>query len=127
MINVLLVGVGGFIGSIARYIVSGLAHQVFSRTTFPVGTVLVNITGCLAIGVLSHLAEFYGVFTDRARAFVFIGIIGGFTTFSTFANETYGLFRSGDQMAALVNVGVQVILGVICVWLGRDLAYVIWR
>jgi fluoride exporter len=127
MVRILLVGLGGFIGSIARYLLSGLAQNLFHTARFPVGTVIVNLSGCFAIGLLSQLAESQGAFRDLSRAFVFIGILGGYTTFSTFTNESLGLFRSGDSLLGLLNAGLQVFGGLAMAWLGRVSGELIWR
>jgi CrcB protein len=125
--KVFLVGAGGFIGSILRYLFSGYVQQLTQSAAFPFGTLVVNLTGCLAIGFLSQLADLRGVFTAEARALVFIGVLGGFTTFSTFGNETMNFLREGEPWPALLNVGAHVVLGLACVWLGRAIAYWIWR
>ena len=122
-----LVGAGGFLGSVLRYIVSGTVQQSSGSVGFPYGTLAVNVIGCFVIGALSALAENRGVFTTEARLFVFVGILGGFTTFSTFSNETMNLLREGDNLRALVNVAAQLILGLGAVWLGRSLVTAIWR
>jgi fluoride exporter len=110
-----------------RYLVSGLMQQLASGAQFPIGTVVVNLAGCFIIGFLSQLAEARGVFTSETRAFVFIGLLGGFTTFSTFSNETMNFLRDGQTASALINIGTQVIFGLGAVWLGRTFAYMIWR
>jgi len=86
--NPLLVGLGGALGSIARYLASGWAQAAAKNGLFPYGTLAVNLLGCLVIGFLAQLSESRGVFIPEARALVFVGILGGFTTFSTFGNET---------------------------------------
>jgi CrcB protein len=126
MNNVLLVGVGGFIGSAMRYLLAGYVQQL-SKSIFPFGTLAVNVIGCFVIGFLSQLAENRGVFSSEARAFVFIGILGGFTTFSSFGNETLNLARDGAMLNALANIGLNVLLGLLAVWLGRTVSYLIWR
>jgi CrcB protein len=126
MINILLIGMGGALGSIARYLVSGWMQAISRNATFPLGTLTVNVVGCFVIGFLAQLAESWGMFTSEARAFVFIGILGGFTTFSTFGNETYNLAHSGEMASALANVGANVILGLLAVWLGHITASLIW-
>jgi fluoride exporter len=125
--RLLLVGAGGCIGSILRYVVSGYVQQSTGSVHFPYGTLAVNVIGCFVIGALSALAENRGIFTMEARLFVFVGILGGFTTFSTFSNETMTLLRGGDTLRALVNVAAQLILGLGAVWLGRSVVTVIWR
>jgi CrcB protein len=125
--RLLLVGAGGFLGSVLRYVVSGTVQQSSGSVQFPYGTLAVNVIGCFVIGALSALAENRGVFTPEARLFVFVGILGGFTTFSTFGNETMNFLREGDNLRALVNVVAQLILGLGAVWLGRSLVTAIWR
>jgi len=127
MDRILLVGTGGFIGSILRYWVSGYIQQLSNSNLFPFGTLVVNFLGCLVIGFLSQIAEEYGAFTTESRALVFIGILGGFTTFSTFSNETLNLLRDGQNILAFGNMAGHLILGIGAVWLGRTLAYVLWR
>lgn len=123
----LLVGTGGFFGAVLRYWVSGWIQQLARNQLFPLGTFVVNVLGCLVIGFLSQLAEEYGVFTPESRAFVFVGLLGGFTTFSTFGNETMNLFRDGQNLLALGNAAGQLVLGLGAVWLGRSLVVLIWR
>jgi fluoride exporter len=125
--KLLLIGIGGFIGSVLRYLVSGYVQQVTKSVEFPYGTFVVNLTGCFAIGFLSQLADTHGVFTAESRSFVFIGLLGGFTTFSSFGNETMNLLRDGENVFALVNVSAHLLLGLGAVWLGRTAAYSIWR
>ena len=127
MTNILLVGAGGFIGSILRYLVSGYIQQSTKSIDFPYGTLAVNLIGCFVIGFLAQLAEARGMFTSESRSFVFVGILGGFTTFSSFGNETLNLARDSQLMNALANVGANVILGLFAVWLGRTVSYLIWR
>lgn len=127
MTNILLVGFGGFIGSVMRYLASGYVQQATKSAGFPYGTLAVNVIGCFAIGFLAQLAESRGVFTSEARLFVFVGILGGFTTFSSFGNETFNLARDSQMMSALANIGANVIIGLFAVWLGRTVAYLIWR
>ena len=121
-----LAGIGGFIGSSLRYAVTGYV-QTWSRSIdFPYGTLAVNLIGCFLIGFLSQLAESRGVFTAESRTFVFIGILGGFTTFSAFGNETMNLWRDGQNLLATANVAAHLLLGLGAVWVSRALAYQIW-
>jgi CrcB protein len=125
--NILLVGFGGFIGSVSRYLASGYVQQATKSIDFPYGTLAVNVIGCFIIGFLAQLAEERGVFTSQSRLFVFTGFLGGFTTFSSFGNETLNLARDSQVMNALANVGANVLLGLFAVWLGRTVSYLIWR
>ena len=127
MFNILLVGIGGFIGSVSRYLLGGYVQQASKSVDFPYGTLTVNLLGCFVIGFLSQLAEARGVFTAQTRALVFVGVLGGFTTFSSFGNETLNLARDGQMVGALGNIGANVILGLAMVWVGRTVAYLIWR
>jgi CrcB protein len=123
--NIFLVGVGGFIGSVLRYLIGGVIQQ-YSKT-FPLGTLAVNLIGCFVIGLLVHVSESRGLFSDTSKAFIFIGILGGFTTFSSFGNETINLARDSQTMNAFVNIGANVILGLLAVWLGRTVATWFWK
>lgn len=127
MSNLLWIGVGGFLGSILRYLFSGVVQGALRSTDFPYGTLAVNLTGCLLIGLLSQLAESQGAFTVETRAFLFIGLLGGFTTFSTFGNETMNLFRTSESLLAVLNLALHIVLGLGAVWLGRTFAFLIWR
>jgi fluoride exporter len=121
-----LAGIGGFIGSSLRYAVTGYV-QTWSRSIdFPYGTLAVNLVGCFLIGFLSQLAESRGVLTGESRTFVFIGILGGFTTFSAFGNETMNLWRESEDLLAMANVAAHLLLGLGAVWASRALAYQIW-
>ncbi len=117
----LLVGAGGFLGSVARYLLSGWVQRVTQDSWFPYGTMSVNLLGCLIIGVLAGLAESRGILTPYSRAFLLVGMLGGFTTFSSFSYETASLFSSGRTLAAIANVALQVILGIAITWMSYHL------
>lgn len=125
--SVLYVALGGALGSALRYLLGTWTQSVSKSIDFPYGTLAVNLIGCFLIGFLSHLVEARGAFTSESRTFVFMGILGGFTTFSAFGNDTFNLLRDNETFNALVNVGANVILGLLLVWLGRVVAYSIWR
>ncbi len=127
MHKVLWVGLGGFAGAILRYLIAGWVQRWTESINFPHGTLAVNLMGCFIIGWLSQLLESRGLFGIEARLFIFIGLLGAFTTFSTFGNETINLLREGDAFLALGNVAGHVMLGLGLVWLGRALAELIWR
>jgi len=126
-LNIILVALGGALGSASRYILGTWAQTASRNIDFPYGTLTVNLIGCFAIGFLSELAEARGAFTSESRALIFIGVLGGFTTFSSFGNDTINLLRDGETFNALANVGANVIFGLALVWLGRTVAYWIWR
>jgi fluoride exporter len=123
----LFVGIGGFTGSILRYVISGGIQQLTQSTSFSYGTLAVNVVGCLVIGILSQLAESYGLLTAETRALLITGVLGGFTTFSTFSNETMNLFRDSENLLGLINIGAHIFLGLGAVWMGRTLALILWR
>ena len=127
MTKTLLVGLGGFLGSVLRFLLGGVVQGLFRSASFPIGTLAVNALGCFAIGALSEVAETRGILSDRTRAFAVIGVLGGFTTFSAFSNETLNLFRDGQGVPAAANVVAQVGLGLAAVWVGRVAAYALWR
>jgi fluoride exporter len=126
-VRIILVGVGGFVGSVLRYWMSGLAQNAMPTTVFPIGTLVVNVVGCLAIGVISELAEARGFLTPDMRALLVVGLLGGFTTFSAFANESVNSVRDGAHAVALANIVLSVGVCLIAVWVGRSLAHSIWR
>ncbi len=121
------VGIGGFIGSVLRYAASGYVQQVTGSSTYSYGTIAVNVIGCFIIGFLSQLVESTGLLGPEARALLIPGFLGGFTTFSTFSNETLNLFRDGETPLAFANVAAHILLGLGAVWAGRALAAAIWR
>ena len=127
LLSVIYVALGGALGSVSRYLLGTWTQSISKSIDFPYGTLTVNLIGCFIIGFLSQLAEARGVFTSEARAFIFIGILGGFTTFSSFGNDTINLLRDGETFNALANVGANVILGLLLVWLGRTVAFWIWK
>lgn len=119
---VLLVALGGAIGSVARYKLSGfvLHHTVDWR--FPAGTFAVNVIGCLAAGVLAGLAERQHILSADVRLLLFTGLLGGFTTFSAFGLETMHLVKRGDLAVAAANVALSVLAGLAALWIGMAAA-----
>ena len=118
MDRVILVAVGGAVGSVLRYLTSGLAAR-WLGVDFPYGTLIVNVTGSLLIGVVQALAKEAAVIPEPARLFLSAGVMGGFTTYSAFAYETVGLIETGAWPRALANVAVTTLgcLGVCAVGL----------
>lgn len=120
MIKILSLLAGGALGTLARYSVSGLAHGYWG-TGFPIGTLMVNLLGSLIIGFL------WGIFENTAmspqlRSFVFVGFLGGFTTFSSYSLETMNLFREGQIRLGLINILVNNVLGLVLVFAGFIIA-----
>ena len=115
---VLLVAMGGALGSVARFKLSGfvLHHAIDWR--FPLGTFIVNVLGCVVIGVLAGLAVKQEFFSPEARLFLFTGVLGGFTTFSAFGLETFDLLRRGEPLIAGSYVMLSVGVGLLTLWAG---------
>lgn len=118
MIKVLLVGMGGFVGAVMRYALSGAVQNMLDKPVFPFGTLAVNVLGCLLIGLLAGLAESRQLFTAEVRMLVFIGFLGGFTTFSTFGYEVFQFARDGQVFSACLNIGLHLVLGLGAVFAG---------
>ena len=121
LLNAMAVGSGGFLGALSRYGLSGLVHRQMPLTTFPYGTLAVNLLGCLLIGLIAGLGESRQLFGPEVRSFALIGLLGGFTTFSTFGYETFAMIRDSEYVRAAANVGVHVGLGLALVWFGYAL------
>ena len=114
----LLVATGGALGSAARYLLAGWTLQHTLEWRFPLGTFLVNVLGCLAVGVLGGLVVKHDLLSAEARLFLFTGIAGGFTTFSAFGLETFYLLRRGELLVAGGYVAASVVAGLLVLWLG---------
>jgi CrcB protein len=122
VVNMALVGLGGAIGSVLRFVLSGATHRLLPAVLFPFGTLVVNVLGCLAIGWLGGMAETRQSLTPELRLFLLVGILGGFTTFSTFRYETLVLARDAGYLKATLNVGAQVVLGLGAALFGYGIA-----
>ena len=123
--SALLVAVGGAAGSVLRYWMSGVAQRSVPVTgmwsVFPLGTLAVNVLGCLAAGALAEIGERRGALSPEARSLLMVGFLGGFTTFSAFASETVAVWRSGAVAVAIVNVVSSVAICMMAVLAGRGL------
>ncbi len=116
--NFLLVGLGGFVGAVARFKLSGLVLHHTADWRFPLATFLVNVAGCVTAGVLAGLIQKHDLFNPDLRLFLFTGLLGGFTTFSAFGLETVQLLQRHEPLIALLNVALSVGVGVGALWLG---------
>lgn len=119
--NLLGIAVAGAAGALARYGLSGLAHRWWGAG-FPWGTLMVNLIGCLLVGLLAELSRQTGWLSAELRIAIGIGFLGSFTTFSTFGVETYRAIEQGDWGVAALNVASNVVLGLIFVLAGTTLA-----
>ena len=125
--NILLVGAGGFLGAVARYKLGGWVLHVSAQDRFPFSTFVVNVLGCLVVGLLAGMAERFDMFGPEARLFLFTGLLGGFTTFSAFGLEATHLVRRGELLVAALYAGGSVVLGIAAVFLGLKLVAMVAR
>ena len=123
----ILVAMGGAIGSMARYGISSLVVKQVNPVNFPWGTFSVNILGCMLAGVFLLVAESMQSISQEARLFVVTGLLGGFTTFSAFGIETLGLLRRGEMLIAISYASLSIIVGVLAMWLSYSLLKVMFN
>lgn len=121
MKSVLIVALGGAIGSVARFKLSGWVLHQTPGWRFPAGTLVVNVIGCFIAGLLAGMAVKQDVLSPEARLLLFTGLLGGFTTFSAFGLETLLLLKRGEAGVALANVVVSVVVGLLVAWLAYGL------
>lgn len=115
--NIFMVGIGGSVGSVARYLCQKFIHEWYSHP-FPLGTFLVNITGCFLIGLIYSIAEKGNLLSPEGRLLLATGFCGGFTTFSAFALENVNLLKTGNIFYFGLYTAGSVILGIAATWLG---------
>jgi CrcB protein len=115
--NLLIIGLGGGLGSMARYLCQKWFNETYPHP-FPWGTFVVNITGCFLIGLIYAASEKTSLLSPQARLLLITGFCGGYTTFSTFAFENMNLLRSGDYLYFIIYVLLSVVLGIAAVFAG---------
>lgn len=120
MSRTILVGIAGLAGTLLRYWLSGFVAQRYGET-FPVGTMVVNVLGCLIAGAVFNLTEERFLVNPTLRTVILIGLLGGFTTFSSYGLQTFTLLRDGEFGLATLNVVVSNLLGLFMVWVGYGL------
>ncbi len=116
--SIMVVGFGGFLGTVARFLISRY-FQVNLTSVFPWSTFVVNIVGCLLIGIIYGISEKSEFFSPEIRLFLTVGICGGFTTFSTFANDSFMLVREQEWFRFALYTSLSIFLGLIAVYAGR--------
>jgi CrcB protein len=116
--SIFIVGFGGFIGTVGRFLISRY-FQVNYTSVFPWGTFLVNILGCLLIGIIYGFSEKGDIFSPEVRLFLTVGICGGFTTFSTFSNDSFLLIREQEWFRFALYAALSIFMGLIAVFAGR--------
>lgn len=124
MSRLFLIGSAGFIGTLARYWLSGIIARRYGET-FPFGTLVVNLIGCFLVGLLFYLSQERFVVNPTARTVVLIGLLGGFTTFSSFGLQTFALLQDGEFGLAALNLTASNFLGLVLVWAGYTLARIL--
>jgi CrcB protein len=117
ILNIFLIAIGGALGSVARYLISTFVLRT-TGTLFPLGTFVVNVIGCLAFGAIAGAASQRVQLAPALRLFLLTGILGGFTTFSSYAFESFTLVRDGQFLWASLNIAGQVIAGLAGMWAG---------
>jgi len=120
MFRTLFVGIAGLAGTLLRYWLSGFVARRYGET-FPVGTMVVNVLGCLLAGAIFNLTEERFLINPTLRTVILIGFLGGFTTFSSYGLQTFTLLRDGEFGLATLNVAVSNVLGLVMVWVGYGL------
>ncbi len=118
--TLLLIGMGGFLGSISRFLIGQGLHRIFD-TVFPIGTMTVNIVGSFIIGVVYSLAERDNLISPEIRMFLAVGFCGGFTTFSSFAFDKLNLLKDSGFLYLSLYLGGSVFLGLLAVYLGTQI------
>lgn len=119
MTALFLIGLGGFVGSVLRYLVGLGVGRLLPASALPYGTLCANTLGCFCIGLLGGIADTRAAWSPQLRGLVFVGLLGGFTTYSSFAYETLNLARDVSPLPALANIAAQLILGLGAVYLGH--------
>jgi len=122
-----MVGTGGFFGALLRYGISGWVQNMTRSIAFPFGTLAVNIIGCYFIGLLTQLVESQSGINTEMRLLLMVGLMGAFTTYSTFGNETFSLIQDQRYVLALLNMGLHLLLGLSAVFIGRFTIITLWR
>ena len=118
MMSLFVVGLGGFIGAVSRFYLSNIINNL-KEISFPLGTFIVNIIGCLFIGIVMYLVEEKSFLSPNLKLLLLTGLLGSFTTFSTFGFDTLHLFRLGDFFSAGLNILLNVLVGLLAVYIGR--------
>lgn len=121
MQKTILIGLAGLIGTLCRYWLSGLVARKYGET-FPLGTLVVNVAGCFFAGSLFYLTEERFLVSPTLRIVILVGLLGGFTTFSSFGLQTFTLLREGEFALATLNVTISNLLGLLMLWVGYSLA-----
>jgi fluoride exporter len=124
MTRLFLIGLAGFVGTVSRYWLSGVVARRYGET-FPLGTLIVNLSGCFLVGLLFYVLQERFVVNPTVRTVVLIGFLGGFTTFSSLGLQTFTLLQDGEFGLAVLNVTASNFIGLLLVWFGYTLARIL--
>jgi len=127
MNRILIVGAGGFVGAVMRYGLGALIAGIAGESSLPYPTLIVNVIGCFLIGLLAYFAEGVAGLTNEMYLLLMVGLLGAFTTYSTFSYEAMSLLMSNRVGFALLHIGLHILAGLTAVWLGRVVAIGIFR
>ncbi|TAL67602.1 MAG: fluoride efflux transporter CrcB [Bacteroidetes bacterium] len=123
--NTLLVGFGGFIGSVLRYLTTLFVHKIII-TNFPLGTLIINLIGCFIIGIFYGLFDKGNLLSPNLRIFLSVGLCGGFTTFSNFSNDTINLVNDSELLYLMLYMGLSIFAGISMTFLGKSIINYLW-
>ena len=121
----LLIGIGGVFGAILRYLMSGWIQN--DVVAFPLGTLGVNFIGSFFLGLIMYLSEYKGIFNEDTRIFLTVGVLGAFTTMSTFSYESFKLLEQKEMLLLTINIVSTILLTFAGIYLGKFIAVDIWR
>ena len=121
MMKIFAIGAGGCVGAIGRYAISRYVIYLFPQSDFPYGTLVVNVLGCLLMGILTAVMDVRPLVNAEIRPLLVVGFLGAFTTFSTFGYETLHSLEAENYLGATANICTNVVLGILAVWAGRSL------
>jgi fluoride exporter len=121
MVKLLLIGFAGFIGTLGRYWLSGIVARRYGET-FPLGTLVVNLVGCFLVGLMFYVMQERYLVNQNVRTIILIGLLGGFTTFSSLGLQTFTLLQDNEIALAVLNMVASNVLGLLLVWAGYTLA-----
>ena len=120
-----VIGMGGFVGALLRFVISTHVQQLNKGLFFPWGTLTVNLLGCFIMGILIQLNESWQLFSPEVKSFIFIGLLGSLTTYSTFSNDAINLLIDQRYVVSMIYIFTHLVFGLFAVFLGRFISQLI--